>query len=251
MSDERCDVSDETLVAYGDRYLPTDQVRRLDRHVQHCHACQSRLRAFREVDQLVRTTAMPLPKVSDQAKLIDLLQTRGAGRLGPHFARNSIAAALLLAALLIVLASPLGQLVGLSLGGNFGQSGEVPPRVDLGEQIVLEAPSPGAVTSAVGPSPLTVTIEGFDFGWGDQTQTASSTQPATVSAAPGMALSLPNLGATTHNFSIDALAINVDILPGETVTVMLPDDTVAGAYEFYCRIPGHKAAGMVGTLVVQ
>ena len=58
---------------------------------------------------------------------------------------------------------------------------------------------------------------------------------------------LPNLGAAPHNFSIDELDISVDIAPGETkeVTITAPE----GEYEYYCNIPGHKEAGMVGTLI--
>jgi uncharacterized cupredoxin-like copper-binding protein/mono/diheme cytochrome c family protein len=58
---------------------------------------------------------------------------------------------------------------------------------------------------------------------------------------------LPNLGASPHNFSIDELDISVDIAPGETkeVTVNAPE----GEYEYYCNVPGHKEAGMVGTLI--
>jgi uncharacterized cupredoxin-like copper-binding protein/mono/diheme cytochrome c family protein len=60
---------------------------------------------------------------------------------------------------------------------------------------------------------------------------------------------LPNLGAAPHNFSIDALDISVDIAPGETkeVTFTAPE----GTYEYYCNIPGHKEAGMVGTLIAR
>jgi uncharacterized cupredoxin-like copper-binding protein/mono/diheme cytochrome c family protein len=58
---------------------------------------------------------------------------------------------------------------------------------------------------------------------------------------------LPNLGAAPHNFSIDALNISVDIAPGETkeVKITAPE----GQYEYYCNVPGHKEAGMVGTLI--
>ncbi len=60
---------------------------------------------------------------------------------------------------------------------------------------------------------------------------------------------LPNEGAAPHNFSIDALDISVDIAPGETkeVTFTAPE----GEYEYYCNVPGHREAGMVGTLVVR
>jgi mono/diheme cytochrome c family protein/plastocyanin len=58
---------------------------------------------------------------------------------------------------------------------------------------------------------------------------------------------LPNLGASPHNFSIDELDVSVDIAPGETkeVTINAPE----GEYEYYCNVPGHKEAGMVGTLI--
>ena len=59
---------------------------------------------------------------------------------------------------------------------------------------------------------------------------------------------LPNLGDAPHNFSIDALDISVDIAPGETQEVQI--NAPAGEYEYYCNVPGHREAGMVGTLVV-
>jgi uncharacterized cupredoxin-like copper-binding protein/mono/diheme cytochrome c family protein len=58
---------------------------------------------------------------------------------------------------------------------------------------------------------------------------------------------LPNLGASPHNFSIDALNVSVDIAPGETKEVKIT--APKGEYQYYCNVPGHKEAGMVGTLV--
>jgi len=60
---------------------------------------------------------------------------------------------------------------------------------------------------------------------------------------------LPNQGAAPHNFSIDALKISVDMAPGEEkdATINAP----AGEYEYYCNVPGHKQAGMVGKLTAK
>jgi uncharacterized cupredoxin-like copper-binding protein len=60
---------------------------------------------------------------------------------------------------------------------------------------------------------------------------------------------LPNLGVSAHDFSIDELGIHQAIAPGETAEVTI--NAPAGTYEFYCSVPGHKEAGMVGTLVVR
>ncbi|MFM9108087.1 MAG: cupredoxin domain-containing protein [Chloroflexota bacterium] len=69
----------------------------------------------------------------------------------------------------------------------------------------------------------------------------------TIPAATDVKLALPNEGAAPHNFSIDALKISQDQAPGETyeITVNAP----AGEYEYYCNVPGHKEAGMVGKLI--
>jgi uncharacterized cupredoxin-like copper-binding protein len=52
-----------------------------------------------------------------------------------------------------------------------------------------------------------------------------------------------------HNFSIDELGISVDIAPGATEETVI--NAPAGEYEFYCNVPGHKEAGMEGTLTVE
>ncbi len=70
-----------------------------------------------------------------------------------------------------------------------------------------------------------------------------------IPAGKDVTLVLPNAGAAPHNFAIDALNISQDQAPGETheITVNAP----AGDYEFYCNVPGHKEAGMVGTLTAK
>ena len=79
---------------------------------------------------------------------------------------------------------------------------------------------------------------------------AFNPEALTIPANTDVVVLLPNNGAAQHNFSIDALQISVDQAPGQTdqkVTINAP----AGTYEYYCNVPGHKQAGMVGTLTAQ
>ena len=70
-----------------------------------------------------------------------------------------------------------------------------------------------------------------------------------IPANTDVTISLPNEGVTLHDFSIDALGISVSIDPGATEEVVI--NAPAGTYEYYCNVPGHKAAGMFGTLTVE
>jgi uncharacterized cupredoxin-like copper-binding protein len=70
----------------------------------------------------------------------------------------------------------------------------------------------------------------------------------TIPANTDVTVNLPNEGAAPHNFSIDELGIDVDIAPGATEQAII--NAPAGEYEYYCNVPGHKEAGMVGTLIV-
>jgi uncharacterized cupredoxin-like copper-binding protein len=72
---------------------------------------------------------------------------------------------------------------------------------------------------------------------------------ATIPANTDVTFTLPNEGVTAHNFSIDELDISVDQAPGATEEVVI--NAPAGTYEFYCNVPGHKEAGMTGTLTVE
>ncbi|MDF3018142.1 MAG: halocyanin precursor-like protein [Thermomicrobiales bacterium] len=85
-----------------------------------------------------------------------------------------------------------------------------------------------------------VTVESYDIYF----------EPAelTIPADTDVTVSLPNAGAAPHNFSIDELGISVDIAPGATEETVI--NAPAGTYEYYCNVPGHKEAGMVGTLTV-
>jgi uncharacterized cupredoxin-like copper-binding protein len=64
------------------------------------------------------------------------------------------------------------------------------------------------------------------------------------------AIFLTNSDAVPHSFEVDALNIHVNVPAGTTAVALLKAPS-AGPIPFYCAVPGHKEAGMVGTLNVR
>jgi len=130
--------------------------------------------------------------------------------------------------------------------------------------IVVTAPttaaSPGGVApgTAVGLVPCGTPI-GTPVAGGGQAQTAPTIELVDIAYQPNqftipantdVTVTLNNTGQLPHTFDIDELNIHSDqVQPGQSATVKI--NAAAGSYQFYCREPGHKEAGMVGTLTVQ
>ncbi len=92
--------------------------------------------------------------------------------------------------------------------------------------------SGGGTANAIG---LDVAISGFS--------------PKDLEATEGdVTITLHNLDAFPHDFTIDELGVKVALDANATVTQTFP--AAAGVYDFYCSIPGHREAGMQGTLTV-
>ena len=75
--------------------------------------------------------------------------------------------------------------------------------------------------------------------------------PAAIEVSAGVAatVTLANTGTVEHDITVDTLGVKIFAKPGETVSGTVTAE--AGTYEIYCSIPGHKQAGMVGTLTVK
>ena len=86
-----------------------------------------------------------------------------------------------------------------------------------------------------------VTVESYDI--------YSEPDELSIPADTDVPVQLPNVGVALHNFSVDELGISVDIAPGATEETVI--NAPAGEYEFYCNVPGHKEAGMLGELTVE
>jgi hypothetical protein len=65
-----------------------------------------------------------------------------------------------------------------------------------------------------------------------------------------LGLFVVNKDPIPHSFDIDSLDIHVQLLPNSTAAVAIKP-TGPGNITFYCSVPGHVAAGMVGALGVE
>ena len=91
-------------------------------------------------------------------------------------------------------------------------------------------------TGAAEPQEVSVSAMEFAFEPGSLSVTAGS--PVTVT--------LENAGQAPHDFVIDGFDFGLLTDPGDSNSDT--ETFEAGTYTFYCSIPGHREAGMEGTL---
>jgi plastocyanin len=76
--------------------------------------------------------------------------------------------------------------------------------------------------------------------------------PATLSGTVGEAMNvtLQNAGVLEHNFVIDEFDVHLGPIPGGQSSSGSFTPSTAGSFTYYCDVPGHREAGMTGTLTV-
>jgi len=93
-----------------------------------------------------------------------------------------------------------------------------------------------------GGAPAGVSVKAEDLKFTPNTLTAKAGESVTVN--------MQNAGALEHSFIIDEMSVRLEkVQPGQNASVTFTAST-AGTYTFYCDVPGHKEAGMTGTLTV-
>ena len=126
-------------------------------------------------------------------------------------------------------ATPGGSEPGTPVGlFPCGTPGASTPEVDAGGSNATEA--------------MAVQVEMVDIAFNPST--------LTIPAGTDVTFQFVNNGAATHNFKIDDPEVfSGDLGSGQSndLSVNVP----AGTYKFYCTIPGHEQAGMVGELTAQ
>lgn len=113
----------------------------------------------------------------------------------------------------------------------------------------------GALAACGGSSSKSTSSSGSTSGGSsftvDMTEMKFTPNTFTVKAGEKVTVKLENKGTLLHDFSIDSLKVQQNVQPGKTETVTFTAPSSAGTLDFYCNQPGHKAAGMTGTITVQ
>lgn len=104
----------------------------------------------------------------------------------------------------------------------------------------LEEDTTEETTESVIPA-QTVSVKAFSFGFSPSTIKLTKDQRVT--------LELTSLDVA-HTFTVDELGIDMKVQGGETTSIEFNPKEL-GEFEFYCSIPGHKEAGMVGTIMIE
>jgi uncharacterized cupredoxin-like copper-binding protein len=111
--------------------------------------------------------------------------------------------------------------------------------------------TPGATPAATpGASPVaspaasgtSITVVGIDIAY-EQTELM-------IPADTDVEVTLVNEGTLEHDWNVEDTDFGTEIIPGgeeTTITVNLS----AGEYVYFCSVPGHREAGMEGTLTVE
>lgn len=106
--------------------------------------------------------------------------------------------------------------------------------------------APSGTTGSTAPATQTINVDA------DPTGRLEFVQKTLTAKAGAVTFVLRNASSVGHNLAIQGNGVTAG--PTATVSSGKTADLVAtlkpGTYEFYCAVPGHKEAGMRGTLTV-
>lgn len=127
--------------------------------------------------------------------------------------------------------APANQLVALMVGG------EVQTAPQAGEA----TPEAGGESADSGGSATEIAVEAVDI--------AFTQKELSIPADTDVTITVTNNGVAQHDFVIEGTDFATPFLNGGENAVLVVN-LPAGEYTYFCSVPGHRAAGMVGTLRV-
>jgi nitrite reductase (NO-forming) len=117
-----------------------------------------------------------------------------------------------------------------------------------GALLIVSSGQSGRTTAAAGQAEAAAANLPTDVS---MTATEFKFNPTSLQLRVGkkVSITLVNIGPVEHDMTVDALGLKLHAATGKTVSGDFTLDK-PGTYDFYCSIPGHKEAGMRGTLSV-
>ena len=126
--------------------------------------------------------------------------------------------------------------------------GEVPApkKIDTPQVTPPTSPPTGSSNEDTSKEITKITVEGDEFSF--------SPANFTVKAGKTVELTFRNVGSAPHNLIVDELGLATKTIGGggtDIVAFLAPDSAGSLMYTLYCSIPGHREAGMVGTITIE
>jgi uncharacterized cupredoxin-like copper-binding protein len=115
-------------------------------------------------------------------------------------------------------------------------------------------PAPASTTASTTPSTSSTSSAGGLTVGADESSGLAFTKKTLTAKSGSVTVTLDNASsnAQPHGVAVEGNGVDKDskiVQPGSKASVTLT--LKPGKYTFYCPVPGHRAAGMVGTLTVQ
>ena len=147
--------------------------------------------------------------------------------------------------LLALAAAALAALsLGLAACGS-DDSADAPPPAATTPAPASTAPAPTTAPDAGAATALDVTA--------DPNGSLAFTETSLTAPAGSVTLKLTNDAPVPHNIAVEGDGVESPV--SETIqggaSAEITVDLPAGAYTYYCDVPGHRAAGMEGALIIQ
>jgi len=131
-------------------------------------------------------------------------------------------------------ATPMAHLVALKLGGT--------ATIATPQASPAASPASGASPAAGTGGKTSFDVHTIDINF--------DPKEITIPANTDVTITVTNKGVLQHDFMVDELKLASKLLnSGESDTLSV--NAAAGEYEYYCSVPGHREAGMVGKLIVK
>lgn len=148
---------------------------------------------------------------------------------------------LALAAVIIAALAFTSASFGAQVSSSTPSVSDLATRVSVLETRVAASESSPSAAASLGGANASYALQAFDpFNW--------STREFTIEA--GGTVTVTNTGVLPHTFTVPLLSIDQQLDPDKSYEIKIPADAKPGTYRFYCNVPGHEQAGMVGTMTV-